>query len=100
MVMMGLEFTDKAPFHTIYMHGLVRDAQGRKMSKTTGNVIDPLDTIDTFGADALRYTLVTGSTPGQDIPLSIERVEANRNFGNKLWNAGLFFWFHKLVLIF
>jgi valyl-tRNA synthetase len=88
MVMMGLELTDKSPFHTIYMHGLVRDAQGQKMSKTTGNVIDPLETIDLFGCDALRYTLVTGSTPGQDIPLSIERVEANRNFGNKLWNAG------------
>jgi valyl-tRNA synthetase len=106
MVMMGLELTDKVPFHTVYLHGLVRDAQGRKMSKTTGaymyfiilsrlsnivsgNVIDPLDTIDSFGSDALRYSLVTGSTPGQDIPLSVERIEANRNFANKLWNAGV-----------
>ena len=88
MVMLGLEFTDKAPFHTIYMHGLVRDAQGQKMSKTTGNVIDPIETIDKYGCDALRYSLVTGSTPGQDIPLSMERVESNRNFANKLWNAG------------
>jgi len=88
MVMMGLEFTDKSPFHTIYMHGLVRDAQGQKMSKTTGNVIDPIETIDKYGCDALRYSLVTGSTPGQDIPLSMERVESNRNFANKLWNAG------------
>lgn len=88
MVMMGLELTDKSPFHTIYMHGLVRDAQGQKMSKTTGNVIDPINTIDDFGSDSLRYTLVTGSTPGQDIPLSLERVETNRNFANKLWNAG------------
>lgn len=88
MVMLGLEFTDKSPFHTIYMHGLVRDAQGQKMSKTTGNVIDPIETIDKFGCDALRYSLVTGSTPGQDIPLSMERIESNRNFANKLWNAG------------
>lgn len=88
MVMMGLEFTDKAPFNTIYMHGLVRDGKGQKMSKTTGNVIDPLETIDQYGCDALRYSLVTGCTPGQDIPLSMERVEANRNFANKLWNAG------------
>lgn len=78
MVMMGLELTDKSPFTTIYMHGLVRDAQGRKMSKTTGNVIDPIDTIDQLGADALRYSLVTGSTPGQDIPLSMEKIESNR----------------------
>ena len=88
MVMMGLELTDKSPFHTIYMHGLVRDGQGQKMSKTKGNVIDPLEVVDQFGADALRYSLVTGSTPGQDVPLSMERIEANRNFANKLWNAG------------
>eukprot|EP01041_Mallomonas_annulata_P007309 gene7309-14902_t len=90
MVMLGLEFTDKAPFKTIYLHGLVRDAQGKKMSKTTGNVIDPLDTIDSYGCDALRFTLVTGSTPGQDIPLSMEKVEASRNFVNKIWNIGKF----------
>ena len=88
MVMMGLELTDKSPFHTIYMHGLVRDGQGQKMSKTKGNVIDPLEVVDQFGADALWYSLVTGSTPGQDVPLSMERIEANRNFANKLWNAG------------
>ena len=85
---MGLELTDKSPFHTIYMHGLVRDGNGQKMSKTKGNVIDPLDVVDQYGSDALRYSLVTGSTPGQDVPLSMERIEANRNFANKLWNAG------------
>ena len=88
MVMMAYEFTDKAPFHTIYMHGLVRDGEGQKMSKTKGNVIDPIDTIEKYGCDALRYSLVTGCTPGQDVPLSMEKVEANRNFANKLWNAG------------
>lgn len=88
MVMMGIEFTGKSPFHTIYMHGLVRDAQGRKMSKTTGNVIDPIDTVDQYGCDALRFALITGSTPGQDIPLSMEKIESNRNFVNKLWNIG------------
>jgi len=88
MMMMGIELTGKAPFRTIYLHGLVRDAQGRKMSKTTGNVIDPVETIDQYGTDALRYALVTGTTPGQDIPLSLEKIEANRNFVNKLWNAG------------
>ncbi|KAJ1460964.1 tRNA synthetases class I-domain-containing protein [Pelagophyceae sp. CCMP2097] len=90
MVMMGVEFTGKAPFETIYMHGLVRDATGAKMSKTKGNVIDPLDVVAEYGADALRYTLVTGVTPGQDVPLSMERVEQNRNFANKLWNAARF----------
>lgn len=88
MVMLGLELTDRVPFTTIYMHGLVRDGQGQKMSKTTGNVIDPLDTVDKLGADALRYSLVTGTTPGNDVPLSMEKIEANRNFLNKLWNAG------------
>eukprot|EP00611_Tribonema_gayanum_P024659 TRINITY_DN5492_c0_g2_i2.p1 TRINITY_DN5492_c0_g2~~TRINITY_DN5492_c0_g2_i2.p1 ORF type:complete len:812 (-),score=334.59 TRINITY_DN5492_c0_g2_i2:58-2274(-) len=88
MVMMGLELTDQSPFKVIYLHGLVRDGEGQKMSKTKGNVIDPLDTMAQFGADALRYTLVTGASPGQDIPLSQERVEASRNFANKLWNAG------------
>lgn len=78
MVTMGMELTGTVPFHTIYMHGLVRDAQGQKMSKTKGNVIDPIDTLEQFGSDALRYTLVTGSTPGQDVPLSLERVESNR----------------------
>ncbi|HEY45248.1 MAG: valine--tRNA ligase [Anaerolineae bacterium SM23_ 63] len=88
MVMMGLAFTNQPPFHTIYLHGLVRDEQGRKMSKTIGNVIDPLEVMDEFGTDALRFTLLTGSTPGNDMNLSLQRVEANRNFANKLWNAG------------
>lgn len=78
MVMLGLELTDQVPFRTIYLHGLVRDAQGQKMSKTKGNVLDPLDTIDKLGADALRYTLVTGSTPGNDVPLAMEKIEGNR----------------------
>jgi valyl-tRNA synthetase len=78
MVTMGLELTDKLPFHTIYLHGLVRDAEKQKMSKTKGNVIDPLDTIKLYGTDALRMALVTASSPGQDIPLSLERVELFR----------------------
>jgi len=90
MIMMGLEFTGEAPFHTVYLHGLVRDEQGRKMSKTYGNVIDPLTVMDEFGTDALRFTLLVGSTPGHDMNLSVKRVEANRNFTNKLWNVGRF----------
>ncbi|HUF37245.1 MAG TPA: valine--tRNA ligase [Anaerolineales bacterium] len=90
MIMMGLEFTGEAPFETVYLHGLIRDEQGRKMSKTTGNVIDPLIVMDEFGTDALRFTLLVGSTPGKDMNLSLEKVEANRNFANKLWNAGRF----------
>lgn len=90
MVMMGIEFTGKLPFSTIYLHGLVRDSQGRKMSKTIGNVIDPLDSIAEYGADALRFTLATGTTPGQDVNLSMERLNANKGFTNKLWNAGKF----------
>jgi valyl-tRNA synthetase len=86
MAMMGLELTGKAPFSVIYLHGLVRAADGSKMSKTKGNVIDPLDTVAQYGADSLRYSLVTGCTPGLDIPLNMEKVEANRNFANKLWN--------------
>ncbi len=88
MIMMGLEFTGRLPFETVYLHGLIRDEQGRKMSKTLGNVIDPLALIDEYGADALRLTLLTGSTPGNDMNLSVPRVQANRNFANKLWNAG------------
>lgn len=90
MIMLSLWFTGKVPFETVYLHGLVRDKDNRKMSKSLGNVIDPIDTIEQYGTDALRYTLVTGSTPGQDIPLSNEKVEANRNFANKLWNATRF----------
>jgi valyl-tRNA synthetase len=87
MVMMGLELTEKSPFNTIYLHGLVRAADGSKMSKTKGNVIDPLDTVAQYGADSLRYSLVTGVTPGQDIPLNMEKIQANCNFANKLWNV-------------
>ncbi|KAI0561841.1 valine--tRNA ligase [Gracilaria domingensis] len=90
MIMLSVWLMDEIPFHTVYLHGLVRDKYGRKMSKTVGNVIDPLDVISSYGTDALRYTLVTGSTPGQDIPLSSEKIESNRNFANKLWNASRF----------
>jgi valyl-tRNA synthetase len=75
MVMLGFELTGKPCFEVIYMHGLVRDAYGQKMSKTKGNVIDPLDTINRYGSDALRYSLVTGVTPGQDVPLSFDKIE-------------------------
>ncbi len=114
MIMTGLEFTHEAPFHTVYLHGLVRDEQGRKMSKTTGNVVDPRwiidgataetvrnsgsaeiakqfpDGIATMGTDALRFTLLTSGTPGNDLNLSLARVEANRNFANKIWNIARF----------
>jgi valyl-tRNA synthetase len=90
MIMDGLEFTGQVPFHTVYLHGLIRDEHGQKMSKTKGNVIDPLEVMDEMGTDALRFTLLVGSTPGNDMNLSIKKVEANRNFANKLWNAGRF----------
>ena len=90
MIMMGLEFTGKSPFHTVYLHGLVRDEHGHKMSKTKGNVINPLVVMNELGTDALRFTLLVGSTPGNDTSLSVKKVEANRNFANKLWNAGRF----------
>lgn len=90
MIMFGLEFTGKAPFHTVYLHGLIRDETGRKMSKSYGNVIDPLVVMDELGTDALRFTLLVGSTPGNDVSLSIKKVEANRNFANKIWNIGRF----------
>jgi valyl-tRNA synthetase len=90
MIMLGLEFTGEAPFHTVYLHGLVRDEIGRKMSKTYGNVIDPLDVMGAYGTDALRFTLLVGSTPGNDMNISVKKVEANRNFANKLWNVGRF----------
>ncbi len=90
MIMQGLEMTGQVPFHTVYLHGLVRDAQGRKMSKTAGNVIDPLEMMDQYGTDALRFTLLTGSTPGNDMSLSEERIVANRNFANKIWNITRF----------
>jgi valyl-tRNA synthetase len=90
MIMDGLEFTGQAPFNTVYLHGLIRDEHGQKMSKTKGNVIDPLGVMDELGTDALRFTLLVGSTPGNDMNLSIKKVEANRNFANKVWNAGRF----------
>ncbi|MEJ5247213.1 MAG: valine--tRNA ligase [Caldilinea sp.] len=90
MIMMGLKFTGEVPFSVVYLHGLVRDEQGRKMSKSLGNALDPLDLIDEYGADALRFTLLTGSTPGNDLKLSVSRIEANRNFANKIWNAARF----------
>ncbi|MBS6194910.1 MAG: valine--tRNA ligase [Clostridiales bacterium] len=90
MVFSALEQTGKVPFHHVLMHGLVRDSQGRKMSKSLGNGIDPLEVIDKYGADALRLTLMTGNAPGNDMRFYWERVEANRNFANKVWNASRF----------
>jgi valyl-tRNA synthetase len=90
MIMDGLEFTGEIPFHTVYLHGLIRDENGRKMSKSYGNVIDPLVVMDELGTDALRFTLLVGSTPGNDMNLSLDKVEANRNFANKVWNAARF----------
>jgi valyl-tRNA synthetase len=90
MIMSGLEFTEQAPFNTVYLHGLIRDEHGQKMSKTKGNVIDPLIVMNELGTDALRFTLLVGSTPGKDSNLSLKKVESNRNFANKLWNAGRF----------
>ena len=90
MMMMGLHFMKDVPFRTIYIHALVRDEKGQKMSKTKGNVIDPLDMIDKYGADALRFTLAHMSTPGRDIKLAPTRIEGNRNFVTKLWNAARF----------
>jgi valyl-tRNA synthetase len=90
MMMMGLEFMDKEPFHTVYMHALVRDERGQKMSKTKGNVIDPLKLIDQYGADATRFTLAAMAAQGRDIKLSMQRVEGYRNFVTKIWNAARF----------
>jgi len=90
MIMLGLECTDDIPFETIYLHGLIRDEHGQKMSKSRGNAIDPLAVMDQYGTDALRFTLLTGSTPGNDMKLALSRVEANRNFANKIWNATRF----------
>ncbi|MBI5877169.1 MAG: valine--tRNA ligase [Chloroflexi bacterium] len=90
MIMSGLEFTEEPPFHTVYLHGLVRDEQGRKMSKTLNNVVNPLTVMDEYGTDALRFTLLTSSTPGNDLNLAISRVASNRNFANKIWNAARF----------
>jgi valyl-tRNA synthetase len=90
MVMDGLYFTGKVPFHTVYLHGMVRDDKGQKMSKTKNNVIDPLVLMNEFGTDALRFSLVVGSSPGNDQNVGVKKVEANRNFANKVWNIGRF----------
>jgi len=90
MIFSGLEYTGKAPFDTVLIHGLVRDAQGRKMSKSLGNGIDPLEIIRDYGADALRFALATGNSPGNDMRFSDEKIESARNFANKLWNAARF----------
>ena len=90
MMFSGLEHMGEVPFKTVLIHGLVRDSQGRKMSKSLGNGIDPLEVIDKYGADALRFTLITGNAPGNDMRFYWERVEASRNFANKVWNASRF----------
>jgi valyl-tRNA synthetase len=90
MVMAGSMYTNDIPFHTIYLHGLVRDEKGRKMSKSIGNVVDPLEVMEQYGTDALRFTLLTGSTPGNDLNLALSKVASNRNFANKIWNVARF----------
>ncbi|MBO5370922.1 MAG: class I tRNA ligase family protein, partial [Clostridia bacterium] len=90
MMFSGLEHTGQVPFDKVFIHGLVRDSQGRKMSKSLGNGIDPLEIISEYGADALRFTLATGNSPGNDMRFYTERVEASRNFANKIWNASRF----------
>ncbi len=90
MIMLGLEFKQEIPFKHVFIHGLVRDSQGRKMSKSLGNGIDPVEVIEKYGADTLRFMLITGNTPGNDMRFYWERVEATRNFANKLWNASRF----------
>ncbi|MBA7699648.1 Valine--tRNA ligase [subsurface metagenome] len=90
MIMMGLEDTGDIPFGTVYLHGLIRDEKGEKMSKVKGNVLNPLDTLEKYGTDALRFALSTGTSPGNDIRLTLSRLEAGRNFANKLWNATRF----------
>ncbi|SDE74185.1 valine--tRNA ligase [Sporomusa acidovorans] len=90
MIMMGLKFQENIPFKHVFIHGLVRDSQGRKMSKSLGNGIDPLEVIDKYGADTLRFMLITGNTPGNDMRFYWERVESSRNFANKIWNASRF----------
>ena len=90
MIFSGLEHMNKEPFKHVYIHGLVRDSQGRKMSKSLGNGIDPLEIVEQYGADALRFTLATGNSPGNDMRFYMERVEASRNFANKIWNASRF----------
>src|SRR5260370_1206987 len=87
MMMIGLHFMKEVPFHTVYIHALVRDEKGAKMSKSKGNIIDPLELIDRYGADALRFTLAAMAAQGRDIKLATSRVEGYRNFATQLWNA-------------
>jgi valyl-tRNA synthetase len=94
MIMMGLKFTGQVPFRDVYIHALVRDAEGQKMSKSKGNVIDPLSVMDRYGTDALRFTLASMASPGRDIKLAEERIEGYRNFANKIWNAARFILMH------
>ncbi len=90
MIFSGMEHLEKEPFKTVFIHGIIRDSQGRKMSKSLGNGVDPLEVVEQFGADALRFSLATGNSPGNDARFYIERIEANRNFANKIWNASRF----------
>ena len=90
MIFSGMEQMNKAPFHTVLIHGLIRDSQGKKMSKSAGNGVDPIEMIDRFGADALRFNIITGNSPGNDMRFYVERCEAMRNFANKIWNATRF----------
>ena len=90
MIMMGIENTGQVPFRTVFLHGLIRDATGAKMSKTRGNSLDPLELIDQYGTDALRFALTTGTAPGNDLRFGTNRLEAARNFANKVWNASRF----------
>lgn len=90
MIMMGLELTEKPPFETVYLHGLVRDEQNRKMSKSLGNVIDPLDVADKYGTDAVRMSLVVGATAGNDLAVGESKIKGYRNFSNKIWNIARF----------
>ncbi len=99
MMMMGLHFMKDIPFRTVYIHALVRDERGAKMSKSKGNVIDPLELIDEYGADALRFTLAAMAAPGRDIKLSTQRVEGYRNFTTKLWNAARFAEMNECVTV-
>ncbi|MDX8414425.1 MAG: valine--tRNA ligase [Mariprofundales bacterium] len=95
MIMMGLKFTGKVPFHDVYIHALIRDAQGQKMSKSKGNVIDPLVMVERYGSDAMRFTLAHMATPGRDVKLDEGRIESNRNFMNKIWNAARFVFMNR-----
>jgi len=95
MIMMGKKFTGRVPFKDVYIHALIRDAQGQKMSKSKGNVIDPLEIIEEYGADALRFTLAHMATPGRDVKMDVKRIESNRNFMNKIWNASRFVFMNR-----